>query len=133
METLNWITEQIAIGNIMAAKKPGEQFDIVICLNGCCEDVNDGGIYREVFSLNDGPGNSTLKIVQAVESIQEAVQAGDRVLVHCNAGRSRSVCIVALWMMQYQGMTKAEALGLISQKRDISLSPGVEEIFQCAF
>ena len=74
-----------------------------------------------------------MKIIQAVESIQEAVEAGDRVLVHCHAEQSRSVCIVAFLMMQYRGMTKPEALTFISQKRDISLSPGIKEIFQCRF
>jgi dual specificity phosphatase 12 len=134
MKTWNWITEQIAIGNLVAAKNiVEEQFDIVICLTGCCDGDDDKDICREIFPLNDGPGNSKLKIIQAVESIQEAVEAGDRVLVHCHAGQSRSVCIVALWMMQYQGLAKSEALTLISWKRDILLSPGIGEIFQCIF
>ena len=42
------------------------------------------------------------------------------ILVHCHAGRQRSVSIVAAFMMKYGKLTKNEALMLIKSKRKIS-------------
>lgn len=49
-------------------------------------------------------------------------------LVHCHAGRSRSVAVVARYLIESQGMTQQAALVLIMQKREIYLSDGIEEL-----
>ncbi|MCP9257580.1 hypothetical protein DINM_000740 [Dirofilaria immitis] len=44
------------------------------------------------------------------EFMEEAVQSGGNVLVHCNAGVSRSATIVLSYIMRYNKMTLREAL-----------------------
>lgn len=72
--------------------------------------VNVSGIKfpgrRYLFQLIDGVGNSPNKLVEIVSCIDALVHcgclrcrnAGKVVLVHCYAGRSRSVVCAALWM-----------------------------------
>ena len=47
----------------------------------------------------------------------------------CQAGRSRSVYIVAAYLTRYQRMTVHSALSLIQIKQKISLSESVIEMF----
>lgn len=48
--------------------------------------------------------------VPCVRFIRTAIAAGERILVHCHAGVSRSATIVLLYLMLDQGHTLAEAL-----------------------
>ena len=48
-------------------------------------------------------------IEQAVEFIQRHVQQGDRVYIHCKAGRARSATVAICWLMKYRGLTAEEA------------------------
>ena len=56
------------------------------------------------------------------------MNAGARILVHCHAGRSRSVVVVARFLMQSRGLAAQAALDLIAARREIYLSPGIEEL-----
>ncbi|MCO5574968.1 hypothetical protein L7F22_028765 [Adiantum nelumboides] len=49
--------------------------------------------------------------------INEARQSGGAVLVHCFAGRSRSVTVVVAYLMKTYGMNFSEALDLVRTKR----------------
>lgn len=125
---MDWITEQIAIGDAEDAVKHGGEVDILLCLTrNCCEDRCDAN--GCCISLHDGPGNVREHVLTAIEFVAESVANGLKILVHCRAGRSRSVAVVAAYFMKYQGLSKAEALAVIGRKRQYLLSPGVEEIF----
>ena len=78
--------------------------------------------------LVDGPGNDRRWVRQAVAFIDDVVSAEDSVLVHCHAGRSRSVAVVARFLSESQGITRQSALALIAAKRDIYLTEGIEEV-----
>ncbi|KAG0324810.1 dual specificity phosphatase 12 [Dissophora globulifera] len=52
--------------------------------------------------------------------IQEALDKGGRVLVHCQAGASRSVTIMCAYLMKTKGMTSSEALLFVQAKRPIA-------------
>ncbi len=52
--------------------------------------------------------------------IKKALAEGKRVLVHCAAGMSRSVTLVAAYLMIERGLTAAEAIGLIVRRREIA-------------
>ena len=126
---MDWITDQIAIGDALDAVDHAPEFDSILCLlSDCCGDRNDIDGY--CVPLNDGPGNRREHVFAAIDFIAVQVENGLRVLVHCRAGRSRSVCIVAAYLMRHQGLSKRLAMSMISKKRQVFLSDGIEEIFK---
>jgi len=125
---MDWITDRIAVGNFIDAEKPEAALDHILCLKpDCCRGRTD--IKTTCVPLVDGRGNAPQLYRTAVKTIRRAVSAGERILVHCHAGRSRSVCVVARYLMESEGLTRNEALRRISEKRDIYLSDGIEEAF----
>lgn len=126
---MDWITENIAIGNIIDIKNISSRvFDSVLCLieNCCSEEEEEYDVMN--IPLKDSSGNSSVSIKNAIDFIDDAVSYNEKILVHCHAGRSRSVCIVARYLMLKQGLTSQQALNIIGAKREIYLSPGIEKI-----
>ena len=126
---MDWITSSIAIGNFVDARSVlSTDVDAILCLKeGCC-DEKDERFYVLCLPLIDGSGNDRRLFDDAVDFIDDIVSGGETILVHCHAGRSRSVCIVARYLMMRQGMPREKAIAAIEKKREIFLSPGVEEI-----
>jgi len=126
---VDWITESIAIGNFVDAQSASEaDIDAILCLKEDCCDERDDRFYVLAIPLIDGAGNEKRLFDDAVDFIEDIVSSGEKILVHCHAGRSRSVCIVARYLMTRQGMPRDRALSVIEEKREIFLSPGVEEL-----
>ncbi|KAK7264516.1 hypothetical protein RJT34_32125 [Clitoria ternatea] len=62
---------------------------------------------------------------ECFDFIDEAKRQGGSVLVHCFAGRSRSVTIVVAYLMKTRGMSFSEALQHVKSKRpSASPNPG---------
>jgi protein-tyrosine phosphatase len=126
---VDWITDHIAIGNFLDAQSVPPEVTAILCLReNCCEDRDD--VDALSVPLIDGAGNDRRSIAEATDYIAEIISAGGRILVHCHAGRSRSVMIVARYLVRHQGMTAQAALDLISQRRGVYLSPGIEDILR---
>jgi len=126
---MDWITDQVAIGDALDALNHATEFDAILCLlTDCCDDRSDINGY--CIPLHDGPGNRREHVLAAIDYIAEQVAKGSKVLVHCRAGRSRSVCIVAAYLMRHQGLSQRLAISMIAKKRQIYLSDGVDEIFK---
>lgn len=124
---MDWITDQIAIGNFLDAQSLPEEISAVLCLlEDCCHDRTD--VDALCLPLIDGPGNDPTDIHDAINFIGEIVSAGERILVHCHAGRSRSVVVVARYLMQSRSLTAQAALDLIAVRRETYLSPGIDEL-----
>jgi protein-tyrosine phosphatase len=68
----------------------------------------------------DGKADTT-KLDEAAAAIDELLQKGDPVFVHCGAGTKRSPLAVAWYLHKYKGMTIDEAYAFIQQKRPIVL------------
>ena len=126
---MDWITPQIAIGNFLDAKRISTEIDAILCLKGHCCEERRLDIDVLVLPLIDGRGNDRRRIGDAVQYIRDVVNAGDRILVHCHAGRSRSVSVVAYYLTLEEGLTTEQALARIEAEREMYLSPGIEEIF----
>ena len=125
---MNWITENIALGNFLDAQNPPAEIDSILCLKpDCCQGRKDIDVLH--IPLVDGSGNNPVLFKKAVDFIRQRVFAGKRILVHCHAGKSRSVCIVARYLMEEEGLSRDDALAKISSKREIHLTNGIEEIF----
>ena len=129
-KAMDWITENIAIGNYLDAEQPGDKVDAILCLKeNCCNEANSD--YDIVaIPLIDGSGNDPRIFDIAVGFIDDIVSSGERILVHCHAGRSRSVCIVARYLMVKHKLTVHQAFQKIEAKREIYLSTGIEEILK---
>jgi len=95
---ISQITEQVSIGTSEDARHAdNHRFDAV--LNVAIDfDWRDGFKWRHKVGLLDGPGNHPGIFFSAVVLLDSLVKSGKRVLVHCGAGMSRSVMVVAAWL-----------------------------------
>ena len=92
------ITEQVAIGDSMDARRAdNHRFDAVLCV-AIDFDWQDGFKWRHKIGLLDGAGNNPLTFFAATLLLESLVRSGKKVLVHCGAGMSRSVMVVAAWL-----------------------------------
>jgi protein-tyrosine phosphatase len=73
-----------------------------------------------VINALDTENTNLFKIFDETNKfIENAIQSGGKVLVHCKAGRSRSVSILCAYIISTFGMPVDEALNSIKNKRDI--------------
>ena len=78
-------------------------------------------IYKKI-SIMDTPDEDLLAILpEAFEFIQSVKSSGGTILVHCVAGISRSVAIVAAWLMEHEHAHLKYVMELIRQRRPIAL------------
>jgi len=80
------------------------------------------GQWSRAFTLLDAPMPDCQymdddTIDQVTRFIYERVEAGDKVLVHCHMGVSRSVSMVMAYLIAYEGMSLAEAFGTVREGR----------------
>ncbi|GAB4522142.1 MAG: hypothetical protein OHK0046_34360 [Anaerolineae bacterium] len=52
--------------------------------------------------------------------IEGHLEAGEKVLVHCHMGISRSVSLVMAYLIAYEGMSLAEAFGTVREGRAVA-------------
>uniref|UniRef100_A0A1A8NK99 Dual specificity phosphatase 21 n=1 Tax=Nothobranchius rachovii TaxID=451742 RepID=A0A1A8NK99_9TELE len=57
---------------------------------------------------------------EVADKIQVTTESGGRVLVHCNAGVSRSVALCIAYLMKHRGVTLLEAHGWVRSCRPIA-------------
>jgi protein-tyrosine phosphatase len=130
---MDWITDQVAIGNYLEAQDVEllrrHGFRSVLSLDGTLADEHAADLgLAEVVSVRlvDGSGNDVRLFRFAIESLGRLAVALPPVLVHCQLGRSRSAAIVAGYLMRSQGVAPPEAIALIAAKRDISIAVALE-------
>lgn len=134
---MDWIEQDIAIGNFVEAKDTEllERASIAsaLSLDGTLSGVRPQTLKLkkiEVVRLEDGPGNDLRHFKMAVSALDELVRTAPPVLVQCHAGRSRSVVVVAAHLMKRLGIDAPTALARVASKREISITPGLEELLE---
>lgn len=76
------------------------------------------GVNRIVATeIPDGKGTTPEMVRRLIQDLRELVQNDPAVLVHCNAGQSRSPAIVAAYLAVYEGHTLDAALSLVRRAR----------------
>ncbi|XP_020114030.1 dual specificity protein phosphatase 1-like [Ananas comosus] len=74
-------------------------------------------IYKKIDVLDSPDTNLEEYFDECFNFIDEAKRAGGNVLVHCFAGRSRSVTIVIAYLMKTHHISLSRALELVRRKR----------------
>ncbi|MFZ2279988.1 MAG: dual specificity protein phosphatase [Prosthecobacter sp.] len=121
---MTFITDTIAIGNFVDAENRAAMevagIRSILCLNGHfydCTPADCGVEALTCFNLRDGPGNAPWLFDRAVKIVGEYALKHPKLLVHCHAGRSRSVMVVASHLVRMNAWDLRQALALIHAKR----------------
>lgn len=132
---MDWITDQIAIGNYLDAQDKQllqrEGILSILSLDGTVSGRTPAelGVKQiAVVKLHDGPGNSPDMFFRAIEILSRFVVASPPVLVQCHAGRSRSAVIVAGHLIKTRGIQPHEALKLVAEGRELQITPGMDSL-----
>ena len=67
--------------------------------------------------------NAGLWSYEIVYKLMKHWTAGDRILVHCMAGRQRSACCVAMFLILQKQMRTDQAIQFIRSKRPVAFMP----------
>lgn len=129
------IIEDLFIGNYLDAldSKALESAGVrsVLSLDGTLKDA-DYSIHgvREivVVELIDGAGNRPEVFLRAVRELARLRKNSAPVLIQCHAGQSRSAIVTARHLMAEEGMSLAHAMELISERREVKVTPGLQEV-----
>ncbi|MEM1296065.1 MAG: dual specificity protein phosphatase [Verrucomicrobiota bacterium] len=131
---MDWITKDILIGNYLDAANTdllkAEGVRSIVSLDGslCDADYSQHGIELAAFDLIDGAGNSPAQFRRAVDAVAKLRTKAPPLLVHCHAGRSRSPIVVASHFIRDCGLSLSEAMKLISEKREVIVTAGLQEV-----
>ena len=89
---MDWITENIAIGNFIDAENATkDEVDAILCLKSdCCSDDHET-IDVMCIALVDGAGNNRRYFDYAVDFIDEVVFSGERILFKIESGREKGL------------------------------------------
>ena len=129
---MNWITNRIAIGNALDAQDADllkrEQVEAIFGLTAALDqyaptDLNVKTIVIE--DLKDDATNSPGEFVRMVTRLVHLTGSHARVLVHCQAGQSRSAAIVAGYLMKTEKLAVDEAVRRVAAKREIRIHPAL--------
>ncbi|KAJ3690172.1 hypothetical protein LUZ61_019336 [Rhynchospora tenuis] len=77
-------------------------------------------IYKKIDVLDSPETRLEDYFEECINFIDEAIRTGGNVLVHCFAGRSRSVTIVVAYLMKKHRMTREAAFSLVISKRTLA-------------
>ncbi|KAJ1694093.1 hypothetical protein LUZ63_010791 [Rhynchospora breviuscula] len=77
-------------------------------------------IYKKIDVLDSPETRLEDYFEECINFIDEAISTGGNVLVHCFAGRSRSVTIVVAYLMKKHRMTREVAFSLVISKRSLA-------------
>ncbi len=132
---MDWITDSIAIGNRIEAHDPilraKHGFLGLISLDGSMTDeraLAAGYDDWECISMVDGPGNDVALYRNVVQALIGMVDGSAPVLVHCHAGLSRSVTVVAGYLVKTRGWSGQTAYDFIASKRETAVQAGLSEL-----
>lgn len=75
-------------------------------------------VYKKIGVEDDDENEDITRIImQCVEWIEDSVDCGGKVLVHCLEGKSRSVCVCIAYLCLSLGYTFQDAYNLVELKR----------------
>ncbi len=128
---MGWITGRVAIGNYLevrgATLLKEQGFRSAISLDGTLAEQQavEFGLFEVAsYSLVDGPGND-LRVFRFARDDLRRLAAQGPVLVQCHAGRTRSVIVVAAYLLEAHRISAMEAISRVAAKREINVTPAL--------
>ncbi len=123
---MDWVTEQIAIGNVDDAidmqQLQSEGVSAILSLYSFPTPMLDQPVLHRQVLLPDGPG-ATVELLHEAVSTLDALLTRHRVLVHCMEGASRSPFVVACHLALRENISLLDAVNLVGKRRRIGISP----------
>ena len=127
---MTFITDTIAIGNFLDAQDHAALQEAgirsILCLNGLLSGLQPDDLGVEAmtcFNFTDGSGNDPQLFDRAVKIVGQYAQQNPKLLVHCHAGKSRSVMVVASHLVRQHQWDLRQALEFIQAKRPEIMYP----------
>jgi histidinol-phosphate aminotransferase len=121
---MDWITEQIAIGNIDDALSAeglrGAGISAVLGLNDFPTFLDGSGFEWRRVMLIDGRGNTSADVLSALQALEGFLADGHRVLVHCTEGVSRAPFVTACHLARRNAWQFEAALAYVRARRSIA-------------
>lgn len=77
----------------------------------------EGFIYKQIAVEDNLDVDLTQHLAGAFQFIEEARACQEKVLVHCHAGKSRSVTVILAYLMKYYSHTFESALEYVKQRK----------------
>jgi atypical dual specificity phosphatase len=115
--TMDWITNEIALGDIEDSRDP-EGVDAVLNVAAEVSILHDVPCLH--LKIDDHRSITRRDLSRAIRFLTERTSVGQKVLVHCSAGISRSPAVVAAFLSATTGISTKDALKIIQQKRWIA-------------
>ncbi|KAI8968317.1 protein-tyrosine phosphatase-like protein [Mycotypha africana] len=119
------IVSRIYLGDCEAFNKDElteKKITHVLSLGAFENDLHVNIEYKNINILDVDEQNIIQYFDEAIEYIQEAYKCKGRILIHCQAGVSRSPTILAACLMKSKKINRDEALDIIQRKR-ASIAP----------
>ena len=119
----DWVYDNLYVGDLTAIENQkavrDEGITAIVRLDMAPRDKFK---WHEDFKVLDTAFQDTKAIPDGIISkvsgfINEQIQNDQTVMVHCAAGISRSVTLTIVYLIEYEGMTLAEAFGTVREGR----------------
>ncbi len=127
------VSEGLFVGTIDDAENAmllrDHRVDAVVSLTYVTPDLSGLSVTR--IPMVDGPQNDAQAFNQAVIEILERLNEGDRVLVHCSAGASRSPAVAATALALYEQIDLEAAFEQVANRRE-AVNPHESVVRQAA-
>lgn len=106
------------LGNILSADPAthDQSFGDVLSLT-----TDEQPLTTHHHPLDDGPDNEWRDFEQAVQAARQLYRADGSLLIHCNAGISRSSTLIALLLAVEEGRTFGGALDVVHRYRPMAM------------
>ena len=135
LDRVDFVLPTIAIGNYPQACDPevhdryGFRSILNLSRHANCV-VREGSCVAQVerLPLHDGAGNSLATFERAVRLLSELNKESSPVLVHCNAGTSRSPAVVAGLLVREHGLSADEALAFVAAHRYTQVNRALQHL-----